>query len=205
MNMVTSIKSSLNLNINNIFWTFQGEGKYSGTRALFVRMPFCNLACSWCDTEFNTFTKWDGQDFVKKATEEKTRFAVITGGEPMMNKQTIRVVEILKNLGFYIATETNGMFPIVPGINFVTCSPKRDGGFAVHPEAWPLVNEFKYVVDDEFDFTILDRHDLKDGRRYSLSPEFNKMKESLNKIEAYIKEHPRWRISLQTHKWMGIP
>lgn len=195
------------LRINNVFFTFQGEGKYSGVRSLFVRMPFCNLTCPWCDTEYNSYKKWTEEEFLNFAKSEPTRFAVITGGEPMMNKKTADVIRLLKSIGYFIACETNGTFPIVDGIDFVTCSPKRDAEppYFIHQDAWPKVNEFKYVVDDRFDFSILDRHDLKDGRRYSLSPEFNKMKESLERIQAYIKEHPRWRISLQTHKWMDIP
>jgi 7-carboxy-7-deazaguanine synthase len=193
------------LNINNVFFTFQGEGQYAGTRALFVRMPFCNLKCPWCDTEFNSYKEWDEAEFEKFITSEQTRFAVVTGGEPMINKHTHLVVKLLKKHGYYIACETNGNFPIVPGIDFVTCSPKRDAKepYFVHPAAWDKVSEFKYVVDDRFDFEILKRH--KTGPRLSLSPEFNKMKESLEKIQAYIKEHPEWKISLQTHKWMDIP
>lgn len=199
--------SNFVLNLNDLFFTHQGEGKYAGVRALFVRMPYCNLACPWCDTSFNSFKKWEEPDFLNFIRSEKTRFAVLTGGEPMMNKHSPLVIETLKAEGYYIACETNGNYPILDGVDFVTCSPKRDADppYYVHPDAWPKVHEFKYVVDDRFDFSILDRHDLSDDRRYSLSPEFNKMKESLDKIQAYIKEHPRWRISLQTHKWMQIP
>lgn len=195
------------IHLNDVFFTFQGEGKYAGTRALFVRMPYCNLSCSWCDTSFNSHREWDEADFHAFASTEKTRFAVVTGGEPMMHKHTPKVVELLKGLGYFVATETNGCFPIVAGIDFVTCSPKRDSEppYFVHRDAWPKIGEFKYVVDQGFDFRVLDRHELKDGRRYSLSPEFGRMKESLQEIEAYIKDNPRWRISLQTHKWMGVP
>lgn len=195
------------LQLNDVFWTFQGEGRHAGRRALFVRMPYCNLKCSWCDTSFNSFKKWEEEAFRIFAQSEQARFAVITGGEPMMNKMTPRVVEILKELGFYIACETNGHYPIVPGIDFVTCSPKNEGPlpYLVHAEAFHEVSEFKYVVDDRFDFTTLDRHDTRDGKFYSLSPEFNKMSESVEKITAYIKEHPDWKMSLQTHKWLGIP
>lgn len=199
--------SSNSLLINDLFWTFQGEGKFAGTRALFVRMPYCNLACAWCDTQFNSFKKWSEEEFSVFAASEKSRFAVITGGEPSMNKQTPRVIAALKKLGFYIAMETNGNFPIPEGVNFVTCSPKRDASppYYVHADVWPRVSEFKYVVDRDFDFSILDRHDIRDKRRYSLSPEFGELTYNLNRIFEFIKENPRWRISLQTHKWMAIP
>ncbi len=193
------------MNINDMFWTFQGEGQFSGTRALFVRMPFCNLSCSWCDTTFNTYTKWSDEKFLEFASKEPCRFAVITGGEPMMNKTTPKVIALLKSLGFYIACETNGNFPIWDGIDFVTCSPKRDAEYKVHDLAWDKVSEFKYVVDEGFKWEILERHKMKEGRRYSLSPEFNRMDQSLQEITEYIQKNPQWKLNLQTHKWIKIP
>ena len=211
------------LNIVGAFWTIQGEGFHSGRRALFVRMPYCNLKCSWCDTEFNTYKTVSESDFIKLAISEKARFAVITGGEPMMNRHTPRVIAILKGLGFEIACESNGTFSILPGIDFATVSPKKFSELAhqprqpvgngmgrypayyVHDQAMKAAHEFKYVVDDEFDFSILDRHEASDGRRYSLSPEFNDFDVNVGKIIRFIEKNPGWRISLQTHKWMKVP
>jgi 7-carboxy-7-deazaguanine synthase len=196
----------MSANINNVFWTIQGEGANWGRRALFVRMPFCNLACSWCDTSFNTFTKWTEEEFKNFAQAEPGRFAVLTGGEPSMNKHSPTVIQWLKDLGFEIAIESNGTFPIPYGIDFITVSPKRDADYDVHPDNWSRVNEFKYVVDEGFDFKILDRHkERQTSARLTLSPEFGKFKESIEQITNYIKENPEWRISLQTHKWMNIP
>jgi organic radical activating enzyme len=158
-----------------------------------------------CDTEYDSKKSWTPEEFTAYATSEPCRFAVITGGEPMLNKHTNEVIALLKSLGFYIACETNGTVPILPGIDFVTCSPKRFANppYFIHREAWQKVSEFKYVIDDQFDFDILDRHDLKDGRRYSLSPEFNNLEKSLDRISKYITYNPKWKISLQTHKWAG--
>lgn len=202
---MTSEKQMGQLHINNVFWTFQGEGFHSGRRALFVRMPFCNLKCTWCDTEYNTFKLWSQDDLVEFALREKSRFAVITGGEPMMHKHTFWVIHILKQLGFEIACESNGTFPILPGIDFPTVSPKRDSQYKIHPEAMKWAKEFKYVIDEGFDWSVLERHDVHDGRRYSLSPEFGRFRQSLEEIYDFIKSNPSWRISLQTHKWLEIP
>ncbi len=194
------------LMLNDLFWTLQGEGANWGRRALFVRMPYCNLKCSWCDTQFNSFIKWSEQDFIKYALSEKARFAVITGGEPMMNKQTPRIVELLKDYGFETACESNGTFPVVAGIDFVTISPKRDADYKIHDEAYSKASEFKYVVDEGFDFKILERHrnDLP-SVRHSLSPEFGRFEKSVKQIIDFIKEEPQWRLSLQTHKWIKVP
>lgn len=195
------------MNINNVFWTIQGEGQNAGTRALFVRMPYCNLACSWCDTTFNTFTKWTKEELEAFAKQETARFAVITGGEPTMNKHTPLVIETLKALGFTIAIESNGNFPVPERIDFVTVSPKRDADYYIHPDALIKANEFKYVVDKGFDFKILERHKPYGASRarLTLSPEFGNFNESVLEIINFIKENPEWRISLQTHKWMNIP
>lgn len=196
------------IRINDIFHTFQGEGQNWGRRALFVRMPFCNLKCEWCDTEFNTFEKWSAEMFELKALEEATRFAVLTGGEPMVNKDSKVVIGWLKTMGFEIACETNGTFPILDGIDFVTVSPKREADYFIHPEVEHRISELKIVLDNGFDFSVLHEFDqrfkINPYVRLTLSPEFGNMKESVKLIESYIKENPRWRMSLQTHKWIGV-
>ncbi len=192
----------MNLFINDLFWTLQGEGLHAGRRALFVRMPYCNLACSWCDTTFNTYRKVSVDELKAFAMSEPARFAVVTGGEPMMHRHTPVVVEVLKDLGFYVAAETNGTFAAPCDFDFVTCSPKRDSEYFIHPDL--SISEIKYVVDDEFDFSILDRH-ANDAARKSLSPEFGAFESNIVRIMAYLQKNPEWRLSLQTHKWIGIP
>ncbi len=199
------------LQINDLFWTLQGEGAHSGRRALFVRLPYCNYDCPWCDTEYNSFKKWTLPDFRTFAQQEKTRFAVITGGEPMAHKHLPVVIETLKELGFTLACETNGSLPVPDEIDFVTTSPKaytkgKYEPYFVDPKAWKSTNEWKYVVDRQFDFTLLDRHkeDSKDVL-HSLSPEYNEMSKNVKRIIEFIKNNPQWKLSLQTHKWINIP
>lgn len=216
---------SSDLQINDLFWTLQGEGRWTGGRALFVRLPFCNYDCPWCDTEYNSFKKISEDDFLKMARQEPARFAVITGGEPMAHKDLKRIIMLLKDEGFYIACETNGSFPIPSEIDFPTVSPKRftkgkHTAFYIHDDALQKAREFKYVVDTDFDFSILDRHkepthaspvilsaaqDLTTPIRYSLTPEFSTMHDQLPRILAYIQKNPKWQLNLQTHKWIQIP
>jgi organic radical activating enzyme len=199
------------LHINDLFWTLQGEGRWTGRRALFVRLPHCNYDCPWCDTEYDTFEKWSEGDFLLFARREPSRFAVITGGEPLLNKDLPRILELLKAEGFYIACETNGSYPAPDNIDFVTVSPKaytrnKFPEYHVDDQLKDRASEFKYVVDDKFDFALLDRHaPFKENVTYSLSPEFSNMKANVEKIIAYVKTHPQWRLSLQTHKWIDIP
>lgn len=199
------------IKINDLFWTFQGEGRFSGHRALFVRLPFCNYDCPWCDTEFNSFKKWNQTEFESFIHQESCRFAVITGGEPLASKELPKVLKVLKAAGFFIACETNGSFAAPKEIDFVTTSPKKYtksnyDEYYVHPDIWEQTNEWKYVVDRNFNFNLLERHKKTENNViYSLSPEFTNMNENLERIQNYIKTNPKWKISLQTHKWIGIP
>ncbi len=207
------------LQINDLFWTVQGEGRWSGHRALFVRMPYCNYDCPWCDTEYQSYNDVTEADLSAFCQQEPARFAVITGGEPTLHKDTPRVIEILKKYNFYIACETNGSAPIPEGIDFPTVSPKKFTKnkfpeFYVHESVFEKAKEWKYVVDQDFDFSILDRHSIPSTAVHdpslqpvvhSLSPEFSQFTENTKKIMDYISLKPGWKLSLQTHKWIGIP
>lgn len=200
----------MSLYLNDVFWTIQGEGRHAGRRALFVRMPHCNLRCSWCDTKFDTHDQWDDGKLIEFATREKGRFAVITGGEPLMHRHTPRVVALLKALNYEVAIETNGTFPVPLAmqphqLDWITCSPKRDADYEVHEDLWRHVDEFKYVVDEGFDFELLARHQIDDGKVYSLSPEFGNLRANVDRILDFLASNPGWRLSLQTHKWIGVP
>ena len=196
------------IQINDIFPTLQGEGANSGRAALFIRLPFCNLKCTWCDTEFNSFKAYTEEELLEKIRAYPVGFAVITGGEPSMNKHVHLVIEMLKNENFEIAMESNGTFAPPNGVDWLTVSPKQqnkiNGEYFIHPEAFKKANEFKYVVDESFKWSILDRHDLRDGRKYYLSPEFNDLGNNTAKIISFVEKNPAWRLSLQTHKWLGI-
>lgn len=205
------MSEAIKFQINDLFWTLQGEGRWSGHRALFVRLPYCNYDCPWCDTEYNSFKEWQHQDFIDFCIQERARFAVITGGEPLMNKQLPVLLKTLKDLGFYIACETNGSYPAPKEVDFVTTSPKRYtkkkfDEYFIHPEIFENTSEWKYVVDSEFDFNLLKRHEpYKKDITYSLSPEFSEMPKNTKKIIEFIKDNPQWKLSLQTHKWIDIP
>jgi len=206
-----SVESN-DIHLNDLFWTLQGEGRHSGRRMLFVRFPFCNYNCSWCDTDFKDYTNWSKDGFTEFIQKETSRWAVLTGGEPLIHKHLSRVISILKDFNFKIACETNGSAPIPEGIDFPTVSPKaftqgQYPPFYIHPEATLKAKEFKYVVDQDFDFNILKRHKVPTkGITYSLSPEYSCMKSIISeKILPYIEKNPHWVLSLQTHKWIDIP
>lgn len=215
--MIEAVSMSKPLQINDLFWTVQGEGRWSGHRALFVRMPYCNYDCPWCDTDYQTFTSYTEDDFVSFCKKESARFAVITGGEPTLHKDTLRIIDLLKKNNFYIACETNGSSPIPAGIDFATVSPKKFTknkfpAYYIHEDALSKAKEFKYVVDSDFDFNTLTKHNQDEPKHmgteqviYSLSPEFTHMQQNTKRILDFISINPKWKLSLQTHKWINIP
>lgn len=213
------------LHINDVFYTIQGEGKNAGMAALFVRMPFCNLACHWCDTEFNSFIKWPEEKFEIEAKAHfklKDQLAVITGGEPSMNKHTPDVIKILKSVGYRIAMESNGQFIAPYGVDHLTISPKRwhnrdtsDASKAFEFNFENRPSEIKIVVDGEDAFSAADsiyeawknyKFIFKQDSRplFFLSPEWNEREKWLPKMSEYVMKNPAWRISLQTHKLLDV-
>ena len=169
-------------NLVDVFYTIQGEGYNSGTAALFIRMPFCNLKCLWCDTEFNKYKNYEYDEIENIIKNNKSKFAVITGGEPSINKQTPGIINLLNKYSYNIAMESNGCFKIPEGVNYLTVSPKRDSKYEIHEDAYNKASEFKYVVDDNFNFTLLDKHKSDYNKNLYLSPEFNNFQENINKI-----------------------
>jgi organic radical activating enzyme len=172
-NTAANTRISAPLQINDLFWTLQGEGRWTGRRALFVRLPFCNYDCPWCDSEYNSFKKISEDEFLQFTKQESARFAVITGGEPMAHKDLPRIIMLLKKEGFEIACETNGSLPIPAAIDFPTVSPKRFTQkkypeFFIHEDALTKAKELKYVVDSDFDFKILDRHNISTNDKSSV-------------------------------------
>lgn len=211
------------MKINDLFYTIQGEGRNAGRAAIFIRLPFCNLDCTWCDTSFNTFTEYNDTEIMKLIESTSCRFAVITGGEPSMNKDVQRLVELLKRYKVEIAMESNGQFLAPDKVDHLTISPKRwnskRGRPQPHQQFWfdhkNKPSEIKIVVDDNsvFDFASQIFKDwennlffFKDDSRplFYLSPEWNQKEVMLPLIIHYVKENPQWKINLQTHKLLDV-
>jgi 7-carboxy-7-deazaguanine synthase len=202
---------SRSFSLNDLFWTVQGEGVHAGRRALFVRFPYCNYDCPWCDTDYNHHHPVSESQLREVIEQEPARLAILTGGEPLNHKDLMPVIRVLKEYGFYIACETNGSAPAPQEIDFVTTSPKpytksHFAPYYVHPDTYTRTQQWKYIVDDQFDFAILDRHQNDpDHVTFALSPEYNNMQSHTERILSYIQKNPRWRLSLQTHKWINVP
>jgi len=190
--------------ISEVFHSVQGEGYHSGRRALFVRFSGCNLQCPWCDTDHSTKEKLCTDDILRIGLSDKSRLAVLTGGEPCISPFFSVVASKLSESGFFVSVETNGTVPIPGKVNWITLSPKPPDYF-VEPRVLHRAHECKFVVDSKFDFRVLDSvlANRRIGAALYLSPEWSDYKANVKRILEYQKINPRWKLCLQTHKLIG--
>ena len=190
------------------FYTIQGEGHFTGTPAYFVRIGGCDVGCHWCDV----MESWDASKHPPMSCKEISMNAldsgalktVVTGGEPLMYD--------LKELTFELAEkrqkrhlETSGAYPLTGNWEWICFSPKKFK--KPLDEFYELSHELKVIIFNKSDFKWAESHGSrmhKDAILY-LQPEWSKEKEMIPLIVDYIKKNPKWRISLQTHKYMDIP
>ncbi|UKI46669.1 MAG: 7-carboxy-7-deazaguanine synthase QueE [Phocaeicola vulgatus] len=177
--------------INEIFYSLQGEGFHTGTPALFIRFSGCNLKCSFCDTKHEEGEWMSDEDIVAKAKECPTKMVVLTGGEPSLWIDEA-FVEKLHQAGKYVCIETNGTHPIPDSVDWITCSPKGA------PVVLTRIDEVKVVYTGDED---VEPYLSLPAQVHFLQPCSCK---NTQEVVAYIQEHPQWRLSLQTHKWIGI-
>ena len=179
--------------INEIFESLQGEGFHTGTPAVFVRFSGCNLACPFCDTDHRAFTTMTDEQIAAAVAQFKPELVVLTGGEPGLQVSD-RLIDLLHAEGRKVAIETNGTCTLPAGIDWVTVSPK-EGSTPVLTAA----NEVKVVFQAYTDVEKWRAQIAAD--HYFLQPCSCK---NTTETIAYIMEHPHWRLSVQTHKYLGI-
>ena len=187
------------MKVNEIFYSLQGEGFFTGTPAVFVRLSGCNRACAFCDTDFSQYTEMAPAEIVEAASQFPARHLVITGGEPALQIDR-DFVAAFKDAGFYVQIETNGTLPVPDNIDWVTCSPK-DAPWRIQ-----RIDELKLVYTSQ-DADALAREVIKGLGPCAKEPVLCLQPCSGLNIEetiAYVKAHPRWRLSLQTHKLLNI-
>jgi 7-carboxy-7-deazaguanine synthase len=190
------------------FYTIQGEGNFSGYPAYFIRVGGCDVGCVWCDVKESWEAgKWplvQVGEIVEEAMKYPARLAVITGGEPLMYELG-PLTRMLKEKGFQVNLETSGAYPVSGEFDWICFSPKK---FKAPVEGiYEKANELKVVVFHKSDFEFAEAHaaKVKEDCVKLLQPEWSKSSKIMEKIISYVKNHPKWRISLQTHKFMDIP
>lgn len=190
------------------FYTLQGEGVHTGRAAYFIRLGGCDVGCVWCDVK----DSWDGgkhplwriDDLVTTVQQTPAQIVVITGGEPLMHDLR-PLTAALHKAGLRTHIETSGSSPLSGELDWITLSPKKFK--APLPEVLPHANELKVVVFNKSDFAWAEEWAAKVSPqcRLFLQPEWSKAEETTALIVAYVKAHPRWQLSLQTHKYINVP
>ncbi|WP_116137230.1 7-carboxy-7-deazaguanine synthase [Trinickia diaoshuihuensis] len=206
--------------VKEIFYTLQGEGANAGRPAVFCRFAGCNLwsgreedrasaVCRFCDTDFvgtdgeNGGKYRDAEALAGKIASlwpegEANRFVVCTGGEPMLQLDE-PLVGALHAAGFEVAIETNGSLPVLESIDWVCVSPKADAPLVVTKG-----NELKVVVPQ--DGQRLAEYAELDFDYFLVQPMDGPSRELNTRLAIdWCKRHPRWRLSMQTHKYLNIP
>jgi organic radical activating enzyme len=193
--------------IVEIFHSVQGEGYHAGMPHVFVRFGTCNLRCSWCDTDFDTFETMNALDILGEILKFNCKRVIFTGGEPMLH-DLWPLHRLLKGRGFNLSIESNGTILIPEGlIDWICISPKDQ----VYPNSiirQRSGDELKVVYCGQ-DLQMYD--DLKVGfTHHFLQPCYldtatvSENGVMFQETEQVVKDHNGWRLSLQTHKWMGI-
>jgi len=189
-----------------IFHSVQGEGFHVGIPHVFIRFGECNLRCEWCDTDFLTHEEMTIGEIVEEVVAYDCGRVVLTGGEPAIHNLE-PICESLKRANLSISIETNGTIPIPDAIDWICVSPKD----MLYPNAaikQRMGDELKVVYCGQ-DLALYD--DLKKGFDHLfLQPcyiEDASVEENgrgFAAVEEIVKDNPDWRLSLQTHKWMGV-
>jgi organic radical activating enzyme len=190
------------------FTSVQGEGVFTGVPSFFIRLAGCDVGCVWCDVK----ESWDSdkhpivalETLVEAAVGSGVKVVIITGGDPTMHDLS-PLTEALRNEGMRIHLETSGTQKLTGLFDWITFSPKK---FKVPcEEAYQKAAELKVVVFNKSDFEWAEKHaTLVDSNcLLYLQPEWAKQEQLLPVIIDYVKSNPKWKVSLQTHKFMNIP
>lgn len=198
--------------VNEIFYSIQGEGLWTGRPAVFCRFSRCNLwtgreqdrpraVCRFCDTDFTAATPYTLTELVRTIEDlwpvgAANPMVVLTGGEPTLQADKHLILH-LRHLGFYVAMETNGTRPVHPGLNWVCVSPKVGAQFVQQRG-----DELKVVYPQPgLDLAELARLPFK---HFWLSPmDGPNLAANTTAALEYVLAHPQWRLNIQTHKVVG--
>lgn len=190
------------------FYTIQGEGFNTGRAAYFIRLGGCDVGCVWCDVK----ESWDADahprqavaELVAAAREYPGRHVVITGGEPLMHN-CLPLTKALQEAGFKTWIETSGAHPLSGSWDWICVSPKKFK--APRPDVLAHADELKVIVFNDSDFAWAEEHAalVPPTTRLYLQPEWSRAARMTPALIDYVKAHPRWQVSLQTHKYLDIP
>ncbi|WP_369048998.1 7-carboxy-7-deazaguanine synthase QueE [Tenacibaculum sp. UWU-22] len=189
------------------FYTIQGEGAYTGTAAYFIRIGGCDVGCHWCDVK----ESWNADlhpptqtDLIVKNAEKYANTVVITGGEPLMWNLNY-ITQQLQQKGIRTHIETSGAYPLSGVWNWFCLSPKKTKLPLL--EAYKNADELKMIIYNKNDFLFAEEQAKKvcENCQLFLQPEWSNKEKMIPLLIEYVMKNPKWKISLQTHKYLNIP
>jgi len=215
MNVELRIKKITKLPLMESYYTLQGEGYHQGKPAWFIRLGGCDVGCSWCDTK----NSWDAKPYPVVAVEDivskmsnnyqSPKIAVITGGEPLLYDLDFLCEQLHKSSNGYpdglkTHIETSGAYPLSGKWDWICLSPKKFK--APLGEIIPQADELKIIVYNKSDFVWAEKYaaEVSEKCHLYLQPEWSVAQKMLPLIIKYKQQHPKWKVSLQMHKYLGV-
>ncbi len=195
------------LPVMETFLSIQGEGAHTGVPSFFIRIGGCDVGCHWCDVK----ESWDPElhpltdvETVVEQIPSQIQTVVITGGEPLLYPLEY-LTETLHKAGKKIHLETSGSSPLTGTFDWICLSPKKMS--LPLPNIYALADELKIIVFDktDFDFALEQARFVRPETQLFLQPEWSKREKILPKIIDFLIKNPDWKLSLQTHKYIGLP
>jgi len=189
------------------FYTIQGEGYHKGTAAYFIRIGGCDVGCHWCDVKESWNADLHPATETLKIVDNAAKYSdtiVVTGGEPLTWDMTLLTSQ-LKAKGLNVHIETSGAYKLTGIWDWICLSPKKMK--APTEEIYSKADELKIIVYNRDDFKFAEEQAIKVNNKciLYLQPEWSKRDKMIPEIVDYVMKNPKWKVSLQTHKYLNIP
>ncbi len=203
----TAVEKGIMLPLMEEFYTIQGEGFHTGRAAYFIRIGGCDVGCHWCDVKESWNAALHPPTAISKIVENSKKFAdtvVVTGGEPLMWDMT-QLTTALKAQNLKVHIETSGAYTLTGIWDWICLSPKKNK--LPTQTVYENANELKVIIYNKHDFIFAEEQSFKVNKNaiLFLQPEWSKKEDMTPLIVEYVMNNPKWRVSLQTHKYLNIP
>ncbi len=202
------LKGGLLLPLMEEFYSIQGEGFNTGKPAYFIRIGGCDIGCEWCDTKLSWnashFPPVHADDIISRILDCPANDVVVTGGEPCMYDLDYFTGSLNKK-GIKTYLETSGAYTVTGVWNWICLSPKEHT--PPLKGIYSRADELKVIIRNESDFNWAEKNakKVKKNCYLYLQPEWSVSSAIINNIVEYVKKNPKWRVSIQSHKYMKIP
>ena len=205
--ITVAVNKGLMLPLMEEFYTIQGEGFHKGTAAYFVRIGGCDVGCHWCDVKESWNAKLHPPTPTKMIVENALKYSktiVVTGGEPLTWDMG-PLTSMLQAEGMQVHIETSGAYKLTGAWDWICLSPKKKK--LPQEEIYQVAHELKVIVFNKDDFRFAEEQAAKVNKDciLYLQPEWSNREKMSPQIVDYVMQNPKWKVSLQTHKYLNIP